>query len=234
MTALATHLEARLRELGTAARAKAAKAYLKSDLAFFGVTMPALRKAVLAAERAAPLGDRRALFATVDALWRRDVFELKAAAVELLAHRNELVGPASMSSLRELVGSSHTWALVDPLSTAVVGPVYERAPAIVTTLDAWARHAHFWIRRAALLAHLPQLRRGAGDFARFARYADAMLDEREFFIRKAIGWVLRETGKRRPELVAEWLAPRIARASGVTLREAVKYLSAAQRRALRR
>jgi len=76
------------------------------------------------------------------------------------------------------------------------------------------------------------LRRGGGDFERFARYADAMLDEHEFFIRKAIGWVLRETGKRRPDLVADWLAPRIPRASGVTVREAVKPLPPARREEL--
>ena len=56
-----------------------------------------------------------------------------------------------------------------------------------------------------------------------------MLAEREFFIRKAIGWVLRETGKRQPDLVYEWLRPRCAMASGVTVREAVKYLSSTQR-----
>jgi 3-methyladenine DNA glycosylase AlkD len=76
------------------------------------------------------------------------------------------------------------------------------------------------------------LRRGAGDFPRFTRYADQMLEEREFFIRKAIGWVLRETARRRPDLVADWLAPRIHRASGVTVREAVKPLPPAQRDAL--
>lgn len=59
-----------------------------------------------------------------------------------------------------------------------------------------------------------------------------MLEEKEFFIRKAIGWILREVSKKRPELVVEWLAPRAARASGVTLREAVKYLSEEQRAAL--
>jgi 3-methyladenine DNA glycosylase AlkD len=56
-----------------------------------------------------------------------------------------------------------------------------------------------------------------------------MLDEKEFFVRKAIGWVLRDTSRRRPELVYEWLLPRAARAPGVTLREAVKYLSKSQR-----
>jgi 3-methyladenine DNA glycosylase AlkD len=87
----------------------------------------------------------------------------------------------------------------------------------------------FWIRRSALLALLSGLRRGEGDFERFSRYADAMLDEKEFFIRKAIGWVLRDTGRKRPKLVRDWLAPRLARVSGVTLREAVKPLSAEDR-----
>ena len=56
-----------------------------------------------------------------------------------------------------------------------------------------------------------------------------MLEEKEFFIRKAIGWVLREVAKKRPELVAAWLGPRVHRASGVTVREAVKYLPQADR-----
>jgi len=217
---------------GDLERAVGSKAYLKSDLAFIGVTAPVLRKTVLAVERARPFETRRALFATVDQLWNRRVFELKAAAVELLMHRDDLVAAQSLPALRKLIASSYTWALVDPLSTTVVGTLYERDATIAKTLDAWAKHGDFWVRRAAMLAHLKGLRRGGGDFVRFARYADAMLDEREFFIRKAIGWVLRETSKKRPELVADWLEPRVARASGVTLREAVKYLPAARKRAL--
>jgi 3-methyladenine DNA glycosylase AlkD len=56
-----------------------------------------------------------------------------------------------------------------------------------------------------------------------------MLDEKEFFVRKAIGWVLRETGKRRPDEVYAWLSRRTHRASGVTMREAVKYLDGARK-----
>src|SRR5207245_10144200 len=85
------------------------------------------------------------------------------------------------------------------------------------------------LRRSAMLALLRPVRRGVGDFTRVGRDAEAMLPEREFFIRKAIGWVLRETGKKRPELVYQWLLPRCGVASGVTVREAVKYLSARQR-----
>ncbi len=59
-----------------------------------------------------------------------------------------------------------------------------------------------------------------------------MLEEKEFFIRKAIGWVLRDTARKRPDMVCEWLLPRAARASGVTLREAVKPLTDQQRGAV--
>jgi 3-methyladenine DNA glycosylase AlkD len=71
--------------------------------------------------------------------------------------------------------------------------------------------------------------RGGAPLEPFLRRADAMLDEKEFFIRKAIGWVLREIGKERPAEVAAWLAPRTARASGVTMREAVRWLPASDR-----
>lgn len=76
------------------------------------------------------------------------------------------------------------------------------------------------------------LRRGEGTFAGFAGYAEAMLEEREFLIREAVGWVLRETAEPRPDLVYGWLLPRAARASSVTVREAVKPLSANQRAAI--
>jgi 3-methyladenine DNA glycosylase AlkD len=92
--------------------------------------------------------------------------------------------------------------------------------------------ANFWVRRSALLTQLLPLKQGAR-FDTFAGYADAMLEEKEFFIRKAIGWVLRETSKRRTDEVYRWLLPRASRASGVPLREAIKYLDPAQREPIR-
>ena len=80
-----------------------------------------------------------------------------------------------------------------------------------------------------MLALLPGLRRGRDGWEEFAGYADAMLGEEEFFIRKAIGWVLREVSKHSPELMFEWMEPRAALASSVTMREAVKYLPEEQR-----
>ena len=137
-----------------------------------------------------------------------------------------------MVLLERLLRESRTWALVDGLAASVGGPLVERAPGAAAVLDRWAVDDDFWIRRAALLASLESLRRGEGDFERFGKYADAMLDEKEFFIRKAIGWVLRDTARKRPDMVFGWLLPRATRASGVTLREACKPLSAEQRVAI--
>jgi 3-methyladenine DNA glycosylase AlkD len=99
-------------------------------------------------------------------------------------------------------------------------------PALTKTLDRWATDKDFWVRRASLLALLLPIRAGGGDFERFGRYADPMLEETEFFIRKAIGWMLRETAQKQPKLVHAWLLPRAQRASGLTIREGTRKLPA--------
>lgn len=229
---LADELEARLARLGTRRRAVGAKAYLKSDLVFLGVDTPTMRAAVRDLARAHPL-DHDTLVATVEALWARGIFELRTAAVELLVRERARLVAGDVPLVERLIREAGTWALVDELAPRVMASLVERFPRLARTLERWAKDRDFWIRRAALLVHLIPLREGGGDFARFGRYADAMLDEPEFFIRKAIGWVLRDTSRRRPELVFRWLAPRAHRASGVTMREATKYLSPAQAAELR-
>jgi DNA alkylation repair enzyme len=130
------------------------------------------------------------------------------------------LGPADVPLVEQMLREARTWALVDVLAANVMGGLVERFPELAAVLDRWAGDDDFWLRRSALLALLGPLRRGEGDFGRFSRYADSMMTEKEFFISKAIGWVLRETGKKRPGLIAEWLRPRVHVVSGITLREA--------------
>jgi 3-methyladenine DNA glycosylase AlkD len=223
----ADEIEERLRAAGTPERAAGQKRYLKSSLTHHGVTVGHVRRETTTA--AAGLSSHAELITLVEELWAKPVFDRRLCAALLLEARLDLLGPADLPMLERLVRESHTWALVDVLAGDVLGGLLVRHPEI--ELGAWAADENFWVRRSALLAQIEPLKAGA-DFAPFARYADAMLDEPEFFIRKAIGWVLRETGKRRPEEVYEWLLPRAARASGVTMREAVKYLGPDRRAAL--
>jgi 3-methyladenine DNA glycosylase AlkD len=172
---------------------------------------------------------RQEVLALVRALWETPVFERRMMAVLMLEAFEPLLRAPDIELLERLIRESKTWAFVDELAIAITGPLVERSPKLLRVLDRWAEDDDFWVRRSAMLALLRPLRRGRGDFDRFARYAERMLEEREFFIRKAIGWVLREAGKPQPDTVHAWLLPRAARASGVTVREAVKYLSSPQR-----
>ena len=227
MRHLADQLEAELRAMGTAARAAQEKRYLKSDLEHLGVTVPALRKVVVAFLRAHPDFARDDVLGLARALWKKPIHERRAAAVEVLELRKNLLQPEDIHLVEEFLRESRGWALVDNLAASVAGDLVERFPKkLGAVLDRWAKDRDFWLRRSALLALLLPLRRGAGDFERFCGYADGMLEEKEFFIRKAIGWVLRETAKKTPERVVAWLLPRAARASGLTVREACKHLPA--------
>jgi 3-methyladenine DNA glycosylase AlkD len=220
-------LRAALEAEATPDRAEQERRYLKSELRHLGVSVPRIRSAALAVCRTTPL-DHDGVVALAERLWREPVHELRMAAVEVLTECVDRLGPADLPLLERLIRESRSWALSDGLSASVVGPLVEAAgtddPVVDATLDRWAVDDDFWVRRAALLSQLIALRQGRGDFARFGRYADAMLAEKEFFVRKAIGWVLRDASRKRPEMVAEWVAPRVGRMSGLTLREAVKHL----------
>jgi len=230
--AWAEELDEDLRARATPERAVQERAYLKSTIEHYGVSVPdgrSLAKAFVKEHHELGHDDVCALAV---ALWDVPVHERRRLAVELLERWVDRLGPSDVPLLERFLRESGTWALVDEIAPSVVGPLVTRYPELGTTIDRWARDPDFWIRRAALLALLLPLRSGGGDFPRFARHADDLLEDPEFFIRKAIGWVLRDTAKRRPDLVFDWLLPRAHRASGVTVREAVKPLRAPQRDAI--
>jgi 3-methyladenine DNA glycosylase AlkD len=230
--ARAARIETRLRDISRPERAAQEQRYLKSDLDFLGATVWQIRAVVKAHVAELPSLDHDELIALVEALWAEPIHERRMAATVLLEIRNGWLTAADLPLLERLIRASLTWALVDGLAGDVVGDILAADGAgTQPVLDRWARDDDFWVRRSALLAWLRPLRAGA-PLDRFLGYADRMLDEREFFTRKAIGWVLREVGKRRPIEVMDWLAPRTHRASGVTMREATKYLPPADRERL--
>jgi 3-methyladenine DNA glycosylase AlkD len=211
-------LDAAARVAAQPGRAEQEKQYLKSGLTHLGCPVPDLRRIV----RAVPVADRDDLLGLVDTLWSEPIHERRLAAVMLLVGHQSLLQPGDIEIVETLARQCLTWALLDELAVHAAGPLLDRHPEADQILNRWAVDDDVWIRRAALLAHLAALRAGGGDWDRFTRYADLMLDEREFWIRKAIGWVLRDTGRRRPQLVAAWALPRAARMSGVTRREVAK------------
>lgn len=218
MSALAVHADP--------VRAAGEQAYLKSQREFLGVTVPVARKVVATEIARHRLTEHADVVAVAACCWEHPSFDARRAAVEILTSCHELLGPDDLPVVESMLRDAETWALVDGLAAKVAGSIMTRYPdATGPVLDRWATDPDsFWLRRSAMLALLEELRAGRGDWERFCRYADAMLGEQEFFIRKAIGWVLRDTSRRRPDLVWAWVEPRLDAMSGVTRREALKYL----------
>lgn len=215
-------------------RAVNEKRYLKSppEMRHIGVKVPLIRKEAKAFNRAHKDLAPHQLLKVVEALWSLQIHETRMAAIELLNDRSKLLTAEDAGVIERMIDDSHTWAYVDNLAGHTMGRLLERFPGLVDVLDGWAKHENFWLRRAAMLSLMIPLRNGDGDFDRLSRYADSMLHEKEFFIRKGIGWVLREMSKKQPQLVFEWLRPRAHRCSMLTVREASKYLPKEQAEAL--
>jgi 3-methyladenine DNA glycosylase AlkD len=210
-----------LRPLGTPERATQEKRYLKSELEFLGVTVPDMRRVVKAAVRDYPGLDVPGMAAWAVALWREPVHERRAAAVEILTLAAPRLAASDLITVERLLRESLSWAYVDGLAGNVAGEIALRDPAGAwPRVDEWAVDADFWIRRSSLLALLRGIRAGTPDLPRFNRYAEPMLKEREFFIRKAIGWVLRDISRRDPAWVTRWTEAHVSEMSGVTFAEA--------------
>lgn len=210
-------------------RAQGEKAYLKSSLTHLGVGVPVTRRIVARLARSRPGLDRAETVAAARRLWASDIHEQRLAAALLLADQIAALRLDDLDLVEEMLRGAGTWALVDPLAVWVAGGLLLRLPAAQATYQRWAADEQMWVRRGGILAFLLALRTEEG----FARYfpvltgvVDPLLVDGRFFVQKAIGWVLRESAKKHPNEVFEWMLPRAGRAAAVTLREVVRPLPA--------
>ncbi|MCB0998852.1 MAG: DNA alkylation repair protein [Acidimicrobiales bacterium] len=225
LNALAVRLTDELRALGDPDRAVGERAYLKSSYTHLGVAVPKVRGVATAYVRAARPGHDDVV-ALVEALWASEVYERRLLGVELVVATPTRWTVADLGWFERLVRDSHTWALVDPLATIAVARIAASDPIDPVALDVlagWVGSDDMWVRRSSVLG-LRDLARAGREWQRFEQAADVLLAEREFFVRKALGWVAREAGRRHPELVSPWVRANLDRMNAVTIREAVKYL----------
>jgi 3-methyladenine DNA glycosylase AlkD len=227
-----TDLIAQLRAHADPIRAAGEKKYLRSELNFHGVKVPqikAILKTWLKTQPPLTSGDLGEL---AGALWASDWHEERSLAVFLLEERPRLLMLDHLPLIETMMREVNTWAHLDEIAIHVVGVLLERhSDEMRPHLLRWAVDANFWVRRVPVLAQNAQFRKGGGDFPLFEQIAAPMLDEgkawskdERFFIRKAIGWALREMCKHHPEWVVDFVGRHGARMSGLTLREATRKL----------
>ncbi len=218
------HLHVQLAEFGSPQRAAAERSYLKSQLRHLGAPVPAVRRVVRNWEQRHPQIGHDDLFAIADALWVEPVHERRLAAIELLQAVPRRITVGDTPWLAEHLRDCRTWALVDPLAGLVVADLVARDASALTALDEWVDDADFWMRRSAVLGLRSAVRRG-DQLDMLFDFAERLLPDTEFFVRKAVGWVLREVAPRHPREVSFWLRAHIDDISLITLREPLRKLA---------
>ncbi|TAK77535.1 MAG: DNA alkylation repair protein [Dehalococcoidia bacterium] len=206
-------------------RAPAMQAYMKSAMPFLGVPSPALKRAMSALAKQHPPANAEAWHDTVLALFREATYrEERYAALNLAARTPYRYDPATLPLFEELVVAGAWWDIVDECAHRI-GDVLDRHRVEVTpTLRAWARDPVLWKRRVAIICQLGHRKRTDLDLLREAIQAN--LEDRDFFIRKAIGWALREYAKHDMPWVVAYVEGLGARLSPLSRREALKHAPA--------
>lgn len=201
---------------------------MKSVMPYRGVTSPSLRAITRELFPRYPLHSFDDWNATVRELWDDASFrEERYAAIELVGYRayRPFRTLEALPLVEYLIVSGAWWDLVDGLATHQVGELLRQYPhEMREELLRWSTGNDLWLRRTSIIAQVGF--KAATDEALLYACIQPSLAEREFFLRKAIGWALREYDRVAPEAVRRYVAAHEAELSGLSRREALKHLGA--------
>jgi 3-methyladenine DNA glycosylase AlkD len=222
---LVEQIRAELEQAAEPERAPKMQAYMKSEMAYLGVPVPAVRAIARAAERERRPSTTEQLIATSTALWRQARYrEHRYAATELTnaAAARKLRTMATLPMFEEMIVTGAWWDHVDEVSHRIGHLLLQYPDEMTPTLRRWASADDRWLRRTSVICQLQA--KTATDLALLSDAIEANLADPDFFLRKAIGWALREYAKTDPSWVRTFVAAHDSALSGLSRREALKHL----------
>ena len=199
--------------------------YMRSDMSFLGVPKPPRDRLTRQLVAAHPLPDRKALELATRTLWDEAQFrEERYLAVALTGHRRyaHWLVPDALPLHQNWIVDGAWWDFVDEIASQRVGPLLRAHPdQIEPVIRDWSASRDRWLRRSAIICQLGS--KGATDLALLAHCIEAALGEPDFFLRKAIGWALRQHARIDPSWVVAFVEAHPA-LSPLSRREALKHL----------
>lgn len=212
---------------GDAVRAAGQQRYMKSAMPYWGLTSPVLRATVrpILDEPAYRIETRQEWEGTIRALWDEATHREEwyaALAVARHRHYRRWRDSDTMPLYRHLIETGAWWDVVDDIATHLVREVVLGNPEVEgLRMREWADDEHLWLRRSAVICQVGAKERT--DPVLLADVIEPNLSDRDFFVRKAIGWALRDYARTRPEWVKTFVSSHES-LSGLSRREALKHL----------
>ena len=204
------------------ARAEGMSAYMKHRFPFLGISSPERRRLVKIALAGLSRPTEDDLLEFAQGCWERPEREYQYAAIDQLRKAAKRLSEEFLNELPWMIVTKPWWDSCDPLSGTVVGGIVKRFPRSAWMMDEWISDEDLWLRRAALLHQLKW--KEDCDQDRLFRFCRLTMEEKDFFIRKAIGWALRQHARVAPREVSRFLTENRERLSGLSFREAAKRL----------
>ena len=218
-----THAADALEAIADPERAAQMAAYLKTDMPFYGVSSPNRKPIARHIVKEYRPSSQSEYEQAVRALWNRPTREEKYLALDYAMAQRDFIGLDSMDLYESLVREGQWWDLVDGIASHLVGGAFQRHRAAVTPMmKRWVDDDDMWIRRTAILSQLRHT--DDTDEQLLFDFCERRCHEKEFFIRKAIGWSLRSYARTNPEAVIRFLEDHRSELSGLSFREAAKHL----------
>ncbi|MBT29169.1 MAG: DNA alkylation repair protein [Thalassobius sp.] len=194
--------------------------YLKNKFDFYGLKSP-LRKTLIKhffqEEGYPPI---EFIEETIKASYQYSQREMHYFAIEIAEKHKKHFTESSLELIKWLIETNSWWDTVDLIASHLVGYVVKKYPELITEMDKWIESENMWIRRSALLFQL-SYKQGT-DTERLFGYCTKLSSEKEFFIRKAIGWVLRQYAKTDSDKVVEYVNKQTI--SNLSRKEALKHI----------
>lgn len=203
------------------------QAYMRGQFVFLGVPTPQRRAVTLPQIRALQPDSSSELLAAAKTLWNAPEREFQYVAIDLLNSYRQQLGAKGLPALLSLARQKSWWDSVDPLASLVGGVVRRYRPSCAE-MDRSISSKNLWVRRIAMLHQLGW--RAETDTERLWAYAERLGPEEDFFIRKAIGWALRDYARHNPEAVRAFLHHTRVRLSPLSVREALRHMTSPSRR----
>jgi 3-methyladenine DNA glycosylase AlkD len=215
----ATELEA------VADHTKAARmaAYMKTDMAFYGVQKADRKRILREVLRRFPVANRTEYRSQVSALWHRPHREEKYLAIAVARAYPRYVTLSGVPLYREMLVEGAWWDFVDEIAIHLIGAVLVGQRREMTPLvSAWIDDRDLWLRRTSIICQVGK--KDETDESLLFAACSGRVHEKEFFIRKAIGWALRDHARTAPESVRRFVIEHRDQMSGLSFREATKHL----------
>lgn len=221
---LAAFVQREFQGLADPAKASQMQAYMKTEMPFYGINQPERDRVSRRFKEAFPPATETEWRTAIRTLWTLPHREEKYAALDYAAMFPEFRQPAAMDFFGQLAREGAWWDLVDFVATRLVSPtLLNHRHAVRPVIDRWVRDDSLWLRRTALLSQLKH--KAHTDERQLFGHTLLRRGETAFFIRKAIGWALRDYSSTAPQAVLGFLEQHGAELSRLSYREAAKRLA---------